>query len=241
MKSVLGTFRENYWNGLDDYVRNYGIQDTRDNGRRKWFAKIVALYKPKSVLELGCNVGTNLRYIQRLDPSIKVAGDANPEAIEYAKSVIPEGHFECGSVYDAADIFKEKFDLVFSMGVLIHIPDDMVDQVREQALALSKETNLHCEEHSQSPEIIRYKDAVPYRRSHDYRSLYKGAKIYNYIAGAGAGAQHLIIAKAPSLSFGQRIQLWYLCVSVGPLCFWFQRLRVRMKARGIIHFFVPTR
>src|ERR1700744_4677023 len=49
---------------------------------KKWFARRIADLSPASVLELGCNVGANLREIGALNPSITLRGiELNERAI----------------------------------------------------------------------------------------------------------------------------------------------------------------
>ena len=245
----IGETSEKYWSGLGDSEKVYGFEGRHDRGRRAWFTRIIALHKPTSVLELGCNVGTNLRCIQILDPNIKLAGiDINPEAIAYAKSVLPQAKIELGSIYDAGSIFKEKYDLVFSMGVLIHIPDIMVPKVKDQAIALSNDVILHCEEHSDRPEIVRYMDGVPYRWSHDYYALYRGytTKVYRSIVGSSGGAHQLAIVYPHGVpqamrTLKDRLQLWYLCVLYASVDFWSMRLLLRYRTRGLLGFFLPNK
>lgn len=51
---------------------------------KKWFAKQVIDLQPKSVLELGCNVGANLREMNALAPSASLYGiELNDRAIQY--------------------------------------------------------------------------------------------------------------------------------------------------------------
>ena len=58
---------------------------------KKWFARRVVDLSPTSVLELGCNVGANLREIGALDNSVKLYGiELNARAIAWAKgNVVP--------------------------------------------------------------------------------------------------------------------------------------------------------
>jgi len=83
-KQTLAEDREDFWKNIDDY---YYKRNTNDSIlRRKWLAKIILFYHPKSILEIGCNEGANLREIYKLNPKIKLTGiDINLNAVNYAK------------------------------------------------------------------------------------------------------------------------------------------------------------
>ena len=89
--------RENFWKEIKD---DYYLNNTNNSmQRKKWFAKVVKIYNPKSVLEIGCNEGVNLREIHKIDPRIKLAGiDIHEHAIKYAKKTLPNSTLICGSI-----------------------------------------------------------------------------------------------------------------------------------------------
>ncbi len=50
---------------------------------KRWFARKMVDLAPASVLELGCNVGANLREIHAVDPGIRLHGiELNKRAID---------------------------------------------------------------------------------------------------------------------------------------------------------------
>ena len=108
--SELAKNREINAKNTGDYYYKNNTADSLD--RRKWFAKIVALYKPKSILEIGCNEGANLRCMREVIPEIKLAGiDINKNAVNFARSTMPNANIVCGSIYDLDKYFKEKESL----------------------------------------------------------------------------------------------------------------------------------
>ncbi|OGG79575.1 hypothetical protein A3A39_02430 [Candidatus Kaiserbacteria bacterium RIFCSPLOWO2_01_FULL_54_13] len=242
-KSDLAANREQFWERTD-YLMQGGDDDS--NGRKAWFARVVALYNPKSVLELGCNEGSNLRRIRNLNPAIRLAGlEINPDAVKVAQATLPGAHIVCGSIYDADTFFKEQeFDLVFSMGVLIHVPPDTVEEVRDQSLRLAKRVVLHCEEHSLNPKPMRFDNGVPHRWSHNYLALYAGypVRVYDNIVGSADGAHHLAVVEVgakTSAGFLARVRVWYLCRLLPFVDKWQKRMQLRWQVRGPIRFFLP--
>jgi hypothetical protein len=74
----------------------------------------------------------------------QIAGlDISELAIEKLKKILPGGKFVCGSIYDAAKLL-EPAELVFTCGVLIHIPPEGMKKAAENINALS-EYSIHLE------------------------------------------------------------------------------------------------
>ncbi len=110
-----------------------------------------------SVFEVGANRGHNLRAIQQFVPKVhgcEPAKYARDIARQYDESV-------CGcSVYDLALWHKRaRYDLVFTSGVLIHVPPDRLDEAL---------TNIHgiADRHILAIEYNGGDEAIPYR-GHD--------------------------------------------------------------------------
>ena len=73
-----------------------------------------------SVLELGCNIGANLKAIELLSPQIKLTGvEINEYAVEIAE-MSSLGRSLCSKVL--LNLFLVQVNLVFTKTVLIHIP-----------------------------------------------------------------------------------------------------------------------
>lgn len=142
---------QSYWRqksgqGLESYLQRTDL--------KKWFARQVAELSPTSVLELGCNVGGNLREIGSLDPSIKLHGiELNPQAIALGRrEVTPQGaDVMQGSMADAASLFKGQADIVFSSAATMHCDDDIFAKTKEAALSIAKKVIVHMEYHAWTP------------------------------------------------------------------------------------------
>lgn len=83
------------------------------------------------VLEVGCNVGTQLVRLQRMGFHDLYGIDVQAYAVQVARQQTKGINIITGSAFDIP--FKDRFfDLVFTSGVLIHIaPDDLPDALRE--------------------------------------------------------------------------------------------------------------
>ena len=112
-----GDFGEGYRNrntGLD----NLELQDKAWNQ----MLRSTSEDKPSSFLECGCNIGRNLKTLKRIcdEPNLSLI-EINKESFEIAVSEIGPINSFNGSIENAS--FEDgSFDIVFTAGVLIHIP-----------------------------------------------------------------------------------------------------------------------
>jgi len=131
----------------------------RSTDLKKWFARqLVEGLKPSSVLELGCNVGANLREIHALDPSIKLHGiELNQRAIDYGSAkVVPGGATLIqGSMADTMQLAAThglgEVDVVFTSAAAMHCDDNIFAKAKEAALVLAKNAIVHMEFNAWSP------------------------------------------------------------------------------------------
>lgn len=120
--------------------------------------------KISSCLELGANIGMNLKALQLLYPGIELKGaEINPDAAKLLGGIIGEKNVYLGSIFDYP--ITSKVDLSLIKGVLIHINPDMLSVVYEKLYQASNRLILVCEYYNPSPVSIPY-------RSHSDR-LYK--------------------------------------------------------------------
>src|SRR5687767_4965714 len=110
---------EALWAGQfgDAYVERNRLVD---EGRAAFWQRIMQTYRPARVLEVGCNVGANLRWITAELPPEKVFGlDINLSALAELRAALPGVNAVSGRARDLP--FGDRwFDLVFTAGVLIH-------------------------------------------------------------------------------------------------------------------------
>jgi SAM-dependent methyltransferase len=150
----------------------------------------VTLLKPAEVLEVGCNFGRELKYLEGLSKLYGI--DKDLVKIGKAKEYV-SGTFK---VADAADIpFKSnRFDLVYVSGVLAHNPK--VDLYLEESLRVSKKYLLIVEyvgTHSSRTTVGNCKQNT---WVHDYNFLVSklNANVkYNQVKTFGADCFHVLL------------------------------------------------
>ena len=89
------------------------------------------LPKDSRILEVGSNVGNQLRCLQSMGFSSLSGVELQDYAVEQARKLCPDMDIQQGSAFELP--FEDRsFDLVFTSGVLIHIsPDDLPKAVGE--------------------------------------------------------------------------------------------------------------
>lgn len=109
-----------------------------------------------NILECGCNIGRNIRQIQKAYPkSISSVIEINSDALDICKSNNQIKKSYSGSLFDC-DFKPNQFDLVFTMGVLIHISPDNLLNAMTKIKSWSKKYILFGEYFSRKPCSIDY-------------------------------------------------------------------------------------
>jgi len=152
------TDQEEFWEGDfgDEYVaRNAGGRLTAAN---------VALFgnvlrrtaDVRAVLELGCNVGLNLRAIRSLLPDARLSAvEINRKAADLVAERMPDVELTRGSILEFAP--DSQWDLVFTKGVLIHINPDELHAVYDLMYKASSRYLMVSEYYNPRPVEIDYR------------------------------------------------------------------------------------
>ena len=136
----FNSYQEQFWakTYAEDYIKKNSQFDHK-LGAEGW-SKILngTNNEVKSFLECGCNIGRNIEQIGIVNPNAKPSIiEISKPAFDYVTSKYKFENAFNGPILDAK--FSVKFDLVFSMGVLIHInPDQLVDHMKKMHELSSK-------------------------------------------------------------------------------------------------------
>jgi pseudaminic acid biosynthesis-associated methylase len=163
---------EGLWSGDfgDDYVeRNRAASE----GRRPFWEHVLGKIEATSALEIGCNVGGNMRWLAGLLGAENVAGvDVNERALEVVRSEIPGVDARVASARELP-FADDSFDLVFTTGVLIHQSPEELPRVMDEIVRCSRRYVLCGEYRADELEEVPYRGQRGALYKQDYGRLYQ--------------------------------------------------------------------
>lgn len=157
------TPQEEFWAGEfgSGYIgRNRSDQLLSSN--LAFFARVLQRAGPiESCLEIGANVGMNLRALKLLRPGLRCSAvEINPDAARELAGLIGADNVFNGSIADWRP--REKSDLTLSKGVLIHLSPDLLPAAYDCLYNASARFILVAEYYNPTPIAVTY-------RGHDDR------------------------------------------------------------------------
>ena len=166
------------WSGEfgDAYTARSGATLQQVQGRAIIWAQILARMAgdlPKSALEVGPNIGLNLRGLRAVADLDLWAIEPNPTARRTLidDQVLPPEQLFAGFGH-AIPAPSASVDLVFTSGVLIHVDPSLLDQTMAEVHRVSAKYIFCAEYFSPRPETIRYRDEEGLLFKNDFGGLY---------------------------------------------------------------------
>ena len=166
--------QESFWINqiADDYLAT-NAEFNSEISRKAW-GRIFRGIDPteiKSFLECGSNIGRNLRALGEVLPqSSQSLIEISPTAYEIAVGRYSPLHSFNGAIKDS--FFSIQFDLVFSMGVLIHVnPNDLLSSMRKM-FEHSSRYILIGEYFNRTPVAISYRGSEDKLFKRDFGRLF---------------------------------------------------------------------
>jgi pseudaminic acid biosynthesis-associated methylase len=152
------TEQENFWAGEfgNNYISRNNSEQLLNSKIALWRKMLQSANGLESIMEFGCNVGLNLVALKRLSPQTKLCGiEINEEAASEAEKI---GGVEVlrGSILARIDMDR-KFDLTFTLGVLIHINPEYLNFVYNNLYTKSNRYILIAEYYNPSPISVNYR------------------------------------------------------------------------------------
>ena len=147
---------ESLWGGEfgDEYVKRNFDDGSARVPLWRWVLETI---EAKTVLEVGCNVGGNLRALASLiGPENVVGVDINASALAALKEVAPEIRTQLTAAKELPFADGE-FDLVFTTGVLIHQPQESLPEVIDEIVRVSNRYVVCGEYFSEQTEEVHYR------------------------------------------------------------------------------------
>ena len=108
-----------------------------------------------AILELGCNVGLNLSILKKLGFKKLSGVEINKKAYEIASENNPEIKFYNSSIEEFNT--NEKYELVFTAGVLIHVNPQSIPYIVSKIIKLSNKYIFGLEYYSENTVEISYR------------------------------------------------------------------------------------
>jgi pseudaminic acid biosynthesis-associated methylase len=145
-----------FWS--EDYAQDYIRKNKEFDhalGVECWRKMLSAGSNISSILELGCNIGRNIGFLNEVLPdATKSIVEISKPAFDFATCNHSLVHAFNGPIELAS--FPDKFDLVFTIGVLIHIHPDNLMRVMEKLYDCSGQYILMGEYFNRTPAMIEY-------------------------------------------------------------------------------------
>jgi pseudaminic acid biosynthesis-associated methylase len=141
---------------------NFGDEYTARNakaaeGRLPFWEALLTGVEVQRVLEVGCNLGANLRWLATLLPPHQVYGvDINNTALAQLRREVPT----VNAVWSTARSLPFRdgfFDLVFTTGVLMHQPQETLAEVMFEIVRCSNRYVLAAEYHADELTEVPYR------------------------------------------------------------------------------------
>jgi len=150
--------QEQFWSGAfgDEYIqRNRSEQLVA--GNISLFAEALRDSRNiSSVLELGANIGMNLRALRMLYPNALMRGvEINRQAADILKDEIGHENTIEASLLDG--VYFGTADLVLVKGVLIHLPPDRLSEIYDLLFNSTNRLILICEYYNPTPMNLSYR------------------------------------------------------------------------------------
>ena len=154
----------------DAYVeRNRGAGEAR----APFWKAILAEFPVHRVLEVGCNVGANLRWVASDISAQNAYGiDINLKALSELHQSLPGVNALWGPARELP--FRDRwFDLVFTIGVLIHQPESTLPLVMAEIVRCSRRYVLCGEYYAEHTTEVPYRGQTGALFKRDYGQLYR--------------------------------------------------------------------
>ena len=164
--------QQNFW--ANEYAQDYiekNSQFNRELGIDGWQKMLDKAEGIDSMLECGCNIGRNIDFLNELLPDVaKSIIEISSPAFQFVTQKYALSQAFNGSILESN--LSGKFDLVYTMGVLIHIhPDDLLANMRKM-FDYSNKYILIGEYFNRTPVMIEYQGQKDKLFKRDFGKLF---------------------------------------------------------------------
>ncbi|HEY0482208.1 MAG TPA: pseudaminic acid biosynthesis-associated methylase [Kofleriaceae bacterium] len=156
-----------------EFGRAYTDRNDHDRPERvdAW-RRLLAGLAPRRVLEVGCNVGWNLVYLDRLGIPELYGVEPQADAVVRARARRPELGVLLGTAFDLP--FRDRFfDLVFTSGVLIHIAPESLGTALDEIYRVSRRWIAAIEYDDPVEQEVAYRGCAGALWKRDHRASWR--------------------------------------------------------------------
>jgi spore coat polysaccharide biosynthesis protein SpsF len=165
--------QQKFWSTTyaDEYIKKNGQFD-REKGVAAWRLMLKTIRPIDSVLECGCNIGRNIDFLNEALPhASKSIIEISQPAFDFVTRKHNLAHAFNGAI-EVADFAEGSFDLVFAIGVLIHIHPDNLLKNMERMYRFSSKYILIGEYFNRTPIMIEYQGQLDKLFKRDFGKLF---------------------------------------------------------------------
>jgi pseudaminic acid biosynthesis-associated methylase len=142
-------------------------------GRRRFWRATLDEFPAARVLEVGCNLGANLRWLASPAAPGNVWGvDVNLRALDRLRRAVP-GARSVAATALGLPFGDRAFDLVFTVGVLIHQSPTALPAVMAEIVRCSRRFILCGEYYAAEPTEVPYRGQTAALFKRDFGDLYR--------------------------------------------------------------------
>jgi spore coat polysaccharide biosynthesis protein SpsF len=123
------------------------------------------------MLEVGASVGRNIRALQRMTTADLYGLEPNGAACERLREILPPERVLETDVYDIT-LDAGAVELAFTFGVLIHVPEERLQQAMNEIERVASRWILAIEYFAPSPQAVSYHGRPDMLWKRDYGSLW---------------------------------------------------------------------
>ena len=154
--NIVRNHQETFWS--EQYAEEYIKKNSEFDitlGSQAWEKMLESTCGITSLLECGCNIGRNINSLERVLPSAsKSIIEISKPAFEFVTGQHELAQKFNGSILESS--LEGSFDLVFTMGVLIHINPDELFANLQKIYNYSNKYLLFGEYFNRTPTMIQY-------------------------------------------------------------------------------------
>jgi len=142
-----GYYPRKFWDGWSDSYSSQKAQQRIDKNQY-WLLEKVEALRPKTVLEIGCGFGRNLKFLlEHLSYPVAMVGfDISESMIRKAKRNLNNRVLLGCADINALPFCEESYDLVFTHATLMHVSEQDIKNAIHQIIRVTKRYLVIIEE-----------------------------------------------------------------------------------------------